>query len=386
MKNNKFYILTVVALLAPLFAFGALVTSGDSVSVDTAGGIRDNIYTAGGNITVTTPVTGDVIGAGGTIQILKDVSQDLAIAGGTITVMGNTGGDVRIAGGNILINGDVAGDLIVMGGTITVSPDVSVGKDVIIMGGQITLDGDVLGDVEVNGGVASLNGRVRGNVTANVDGKLTIGERAVIDGGLEYKARSADALVITEGAVVKGATVYKGARLGTTSLDRGTVRNMLLAIAGALALFKVISLLIAALLVTWYFKKYSTSLVRETLESPLKMLGRGFLTLVAVPVAAVILCATLVGIMFGAIAILVYVVLLIVSCIYAGVVVGVWLQRIVYKTSDTVITWKNVTVGVVFLTLVSFIPVIGWAVRLFVILITLGSIAGSVYQKLQEGR
>lgn len=386
MKNNKLYILVVVALLSPLIAFGAFVTSGDSVSVDTLGGIRDNVYTAGGSVTITTPITGDVIGAGGTIQVLKDVSQDLALAGGSITVIGNTGGDVRVAGGNILINGDVAGDLIVVGGTITVSPDVSIGKDVIIAGGQITLDGDVLGDVEVSGGTANLNGHIRGKVKANIDDKLTIGERAVIDGGLEYRAQNADVLVVTEGAVIKGETVFNEARIGTASLDRNMVRNMIVAIVGALALFKLISLLVSALLLVWLFKKYSASVVENALGEPLKMLGRGFITLIAVPIAGVLLLATLIGAMFGVIAILLYIVLLIVSCIYAGVVAGVWLQRIVYKTNGIAITWKNVTVGVVVLTLISFIPIIGWAVRLFVVLITLGSIAEGVYKKLQEGR
>jgi hypothetical protein len=386
MKKNKLYILAVVALLSPLFAFGALVSSGDSVSLDTEGGIKDNVYTAGGNVTVAVPVTGDVIAAGGNIQVLKDVSQDLAIVGGSVTVLGNTGGDVRVAGGNILIDGDVAGDLIVMGGTITVSPNASVGKDVIIMGGQITLGGDVLGDVEIGGGVVSLNGHVQGNVKANIDGKLTIGEKAVIDGGLEYKARSVDALEVTTGAVITGETVFKEARIGSTSLDRGTVRNILFTIVGVLALFKLISLLIAALLVTWLFKKYSYLIVEETLREPLKMLGRGFIAFIIIPVAGVLLLVTLFGAMFGIIAILSYVVLLILSSIYAGVVVGVWINRIIYKTSGTTITWKNVTVGVVLLTLVSFIPVIGWAVRLFVVLITLGGIAGMSYKKLQEGR
>ncbi|OHA78836.1 MAG: hypothetical protein A3B07_03435 [Candidatus Yonathbacteria bacterium RIFCSPLOWO2_01_FULL_43_27] len=386
MKNNKLYILAMVALLSPLFAFGALVSSGDSVSLDTEGGINDNVYTAGGNVTVAVPVTGDVIAVGGNIQVLKDVSQDLAIAGGSVTVLGNTGGDVRVAGGNILIDGDVAGDLIVMGGTITVSPNASVGKDVIIMGGQITLGGDVLGDVEIGGGVVSLNGHVQGNVKATIDGTLTIGEKAVIDGGLEYKAKNVDALAVTTGAVITGETVFKEARIDTMALDRGTVRNMVLAIIGVLALFKLVSLLIAALLVTWLFKKYSHVITEEALRKPLKMLGRGFVALVIIPVAGVLLLITLFGAMFGIIAILSYVSLLILSCIYAGVVVGVWLSRIVYKTNETTITWKNVTVGVVLLTLVSFIPVIGWVVRLFVVLITLGSITNIVYRKLQEGR
>lgn len=375
-----------IAFITPLFAFGALVRSGDSVSIDTEGGTKDNVYVAGGSVNVTTPVTGDVIAAGGNIQVLKDVSQDLAIAGGSITVLGNTGGDVRVAGGNILINGNVAGDLIVMGGTITVSPNVSIGKDVIIAGGQITLDGNVLGDVEVNGGIATLNGRIQGNVKANVDSKLVIGEKAVIGGSLEYKAKNAEALTVNIGAVITGETVFKESRLNTASIDRGTVRNIVIAIIGALALFKVVSLLIAALLLTWFFKKYSASVVKETLGDPLKMLGRGFIALVVVPAAAILLLITLFGAMFGIIAMLLYVVMLIVSCIYAGVIVGVWLSHLVYKTTEYTITWKNVTVGVVLLTLVSFIPVIGWIVRLFVVLITLGSIASTFYGKLQEGR
>jgi len=384
MKNvNKLVVAVIAAIiLVPVFAFGATIKAGEEVSIKKGDNVRDNLYVAGGNVSVNGIVFGDLLTAGGNILISENVSEDITAAGGAVTILGDSGGDVRVAGGNILVAGDVTGDLVVVGGTAIISSDVSVGKDLVIAGGQISVDGDVAGDVQVAGGVMTINGHIKGGVDAKIDDHLTIGDGAIIDGGLEYSARSADALRVNEGAVVTGEIVFT--EFDAVSADGA--KNFIFAAIGAFVLFKLIALIIAALVLVWLFKDFSNSIVKGVVRNPLRMLGYGFVVLVVVPAASIVLFITLFGVPLGFIAILSYGLLMLVTCVYTGVVVGAWVSQMIRKSGSAVVTCKNVTLGVILLTVVKLIPIIGWIVGLFVMLVTLGSIAEVVYKKLWSER
>lgn len=380
---NKFFAVTLaLAMLAPTLVFGATIKAGDDVTVASGNDVRDNLYVAGGSISIGSAVIGDLLAAGGNILISKNVSEDMAVAGGAITILGNSGGDIRVAGGNVTISGDVAGDLIVVGGSVTVTSDVTIGKDLIVAGGQVTFGGNVLGNAQISGGVVSINGRINGNVKSEVGEKLTIGENAVIRGSLNYTARDAETLVKNAGAVVTGKTVFTKSKVPEV---RG-VKNAMFAFAGAFVLWRIISVIIVALVLAALFKRFSIDVVEGAVGNPLQMLGKGFVAVVVVPVAIVILFATLFGITLGLVALTLYGLLLLVGGIYACVVTGAWLSKAVYKSNHITITWKNVVVGSVVLTFVKMIPVLGWVAWLFVILVTMGSIVDIAQKKFKSER
>lgn len=383
MKNiNRFFAIGLVTtLLAPIAVLGATIKAGDDVSIPAGNEVRDNLYIAGGNVSIGGRVSGDLLVAGGSIVASKDVSQDMAVVGGSITVLGNSGGDVRIVGGNILITGDVAGDLIVMGGSVAVSSDVVVGKDLIIAGGQIVFDGMVRGNAQIAGGVVTLNGRVNGNVKADVGQKITLGENAAIGGKMEYRAKTADVLSKSEQAVVTGGVTWS--ELNPAEISGAKNVKFIFAAAGALAAWKLISFIIIALVLVFLFKKFSHEVVVTAEKNPLQMLGKGFVAVVVVPVAAIILVVTLLGAALGFVALSVYGLALLFSCVYAGIVAGAWLSKVVYKTNEMTITWKNIIVGATILTVVGLIPLVGAITLLIVFLITVGSIVDVVYRNMR---
>lgn len=384
MKNlNKFFAVSFVfAVLAPSLAFGATIKAGDDVSVVSGNDVRDNLYIAGGSVSIGSSVIGDLLAAGGNILVSKNVSEDMAVAGGSITILGNSGGDVRVAGGNITISGDVAGDLIVAGGSVTITSDVTVGKDLIVAGGQIAFDGNVLGSAQISGGVVAINGRVNGNVKSEIGEKLTIGDKAVIGGSLNYTARSAETLVKSASAVVTGKTVFTKSQVPEVL----GVKNTMFAFVGALVLWRIVSVIIVALVLVSLFRRFSIDVVDGAIENPLQMLGKGFVAVVVVPVAIVILFATLFGITLGLVALALYGLLILVGGVYACVVTGAWLSKVVYKSSHITITWKNVITGAVVLTAVKMIPILGWVAWLFVVLITMGSIVDIAQKKFKSER
>lgn len=384
LKNlNKFFVLAViVTMFAPTLALGATIKTGDEVSIKKGNDIQDDLYIAGNNISVDSIIFGDLVTAGGNVIISENVSEDITAVGGTITILGNSSGDVRVLGGNILINGDVADDLIVIGGSVTVSPDVSIGGDLIVTGGQASIDGNVVGNVKITGGTATIGGHINGNVKASVDESLTINKGAIIDGNLEYGAKKSDALKIEDGAVVTGQTIFKEI---STAKKEGA-KNFIMATIGIAIILKLITLIIVALVLTWLFKNFSNSVIKEAIKNPLQMLGKGFVTLVIVPIASILLMVTLFGAPLGIAALLFYGVLVILSCVYAGVLVGVWANQKINKSDHSAITWKNVIGGIVLLLIVKAIPFIGWIIGLSVFLVVLGAITNIAQKKMWDGR
>src|SRR5437868_10351190 len=109
----------------PLQAAAADLRQGPSITVGAGQTINDDIYAAGGTISIDGNVNGSVIAAGGTITISGTVSRDVMIAGGTVNVSGKGGGSIRAAGGKLTLNAPVEQDVVVTGGTV----DIGSGGD-----------------------------------------------------------------------------------------------------------------------------------------------------------------------------------------------------------------------------------------------------------------
>ena len=371
-------LIVATIIISPTFALAATMQTGDNVSINKGSEIKDNVYAAGANVAVNSAILGDLIVAGGSIIVTDDIAEDITAAGGQITILGNTGGDVRVAGGNILIAGNVAGDLIVAGGTVTVAKGVSVGKDLVAAGGQIIIDGNVIGHAQIAGGIATINGYIHGGVNAEVGEKLIIGDKSIIVGGVTYNAKNADALTIVDGAQMMGETIFN-----QTMVPKAVgTKNFLWAAVGTLALIKLISLIIAALIFVGLFGKFSNSLATSVIKDPLPMLGKGFVALVIIPAAMIILFLTIFGIPLGILVMTLYVALIIVASVYTGILLGAWGEQTWREAANTVVTWQNVIVGTIALAIVTFIPFIGWVISLAIFLVTLGGIVDSLHKKL----
>lgn len=364
-------------LLAPALVWSATIQAGEEVIISEDQQIEGNLYVAGGNISINSSVDGDVYTAGGNVLVAGAVSDDIVVAGGSVTVLGNSGGDVRVAGGNVLIAGNIVGELIVAGGSVTVAPDVSIGGDVVAASGQLSLSGTVDGDVSLYGGVATINGQVGGNVIANLEDKLTFGNNSLVAGNVIYRAKTADKLSLGENTVVLGEIVFDE----VDAPVRIENKNSGAGFVGAFLVVKFAISLVSALVIVWLFRRFSTDLVTGAVQSPLRALGYGLVTLVVTPVAAVLLLVSVLGIPLGLAVFLVYGLLLLITSLYGGVLVGAWISQVIYKTSTPIITWKNVLTGVFLLSVITLIPVVGWVVGFLIFLVTLGSGAELLLKK-----
>ncbi len=91
-------------------------------------------------------------------------------------------------------------DLVVFGGNVTLKPGSTVNGDLAVFGGNVTVDGTVDGDIGLIGGNANINGTVDGDIGL-LGGNANVGETAVIGGGIGLFGGNAD---VADGAVIKG--------------------------------------------------------------------------------------------------------------------------------------------------------------------------------------
>ena len=94
----------------------------------------------------------------------------------------------------------VKGALVVFGGSVTTEPDSSVDGDLVVFGGNVEINGDVDGSVAAVGGTVTLGGKVEGDVAA-LGGNVEVTDTAEVDGDIATFGGVVD---VAEGADIQG--------------------------------------------------------------------------------------------------------------------------------------------------------------------------------------
>lgn len=353
----------LVAVAVPTAIFGAELKISDQPNVAQNERIRDDVYMMGGAIRSAGVIEGDLIATGGSIVISGAVSGDLMAAGGTIAILGAVGDDLRVGGGNVVVNTTIGGDVLIGGGQVQLSGN-GVNGDLLIGGGMVRIDAPIKGDVRIGGGDVVINAPVTGSVRFEGE-KLTLGSATVIQGDLTYA--SAQEAMLESGAVVQGKTTYNPR---TTSRVRAGGIAALVTMA---FLVKFAAMLLAALVIGLMLRRYAHELVVHATTRPLLEIGRGFLAIIALPIASIIFLVTLIGIPFGILGILAFITLILFATLTAPIVLGSVVTKWIKKTAHYQVSWQNILLGVVLYTVIGLIPLVGWAVLCVLVLLTLGA-------------
>ena len=361
MKNLMFGLLILALLMAPVSVGAATLKTGDTYSLSKGQAVADDLYVGAGNITINGDVVGDLIVAGGNIYVSGVVAQDAIVAGGTINLNGNVQDDVRVAGGNILIDGRVGDDLVAAGGQINVVQGASVGGDVIAAGGQVTIDGVVNGNVKIT------------------SGNVKIGEHAIINGSLKY--RSGRGAEIASGAQIKGKVEFQ-----KSGFSQNRARGFFGILFGFWLLSRVLMLFVAALVFVLVFKRTAPRVVHHGLNNFWSDLLKGFLVLVAVPAAIIILFITIIGVPVAIITLLMYIVWMIAASVVASVIMGAWLYKWLSGIETAPVNWKSALLGVVAFAVAALVPFVGWLLDFAIFLVALGAISKTWYDSVWANR
>ncbi|MDP3964816.1 MAG: hypothetical protein Q8Q20_04155 [bacterium] len=349
MKKLFLAVVALIVAVLPLGAEAAMIQSGTSYVLDGSQTLDESLYASGGTISVAGKVEGDVVVAGGSVTVSGTVMGDVLATGGTLNITGTVTDDVRVAGGQILIDTNIPGDLNVAGGSVTVTHDSLIGGDILIAGGTVELFGEVAGDIHGAGEEVTLDGTIGGSVRLYAD-RVTLLRSARISGDLVYSSEREATL--EEGALVLGELTHN-------TYSKMFPGNLGLGIAGLLItgwIFKLITTLIAALLLFLIFTRLSGSIIRKNATSFWKQAGIGFLIAVVGPIAAGLLFITIIGSAVAGAVLAVYVFLLVLAGAYAGILAGNWIFRWLRKDKNFSGNWASISVGVIVLSLFYLLP------------------------------
>ncbi len=371
--------LLVVAALAGVGRASADDKTAKPVERDIGG----DHFVFGGSVRIDKAVSGDLVAAGGNVDIDAPVTGDAVVAGGNVRLNSTVGQDLYAGAGRIVIDGSVGHNLRVGGGQIELGPKAVVAGNVTIGGGQLTLRGAVQGSMQIGGGRVLIDGPVQGDVVSTA-GQLELGPNAKIGGALRYRSREdlkRDPAAQVGGAVERLALpgIWRGASWPMhRDEDHGGwgIGEHHDGIGGGWVLW-TLGLMALGVLLVLALPDTSRRVARSWRERFGWSLLLGFITLVCVPVACVMLLVTIVGIPLALLLLLIYLALLMVAYVGSGVALGEWLLGRFNPDAAQRRGWRLTTaaLAVLALALVSAVPYVGGVISLLAVLLGIGAIA-----------
>lgn len=309
-------ITAVAAVAAP--AFASVVTT-DRFIVRAEDTFTEDVYVASQSGRVEGTIEGDLVIATGSLVISGTVTGDVyALASGRVSVEsgGVIGGSLRGAARDVVVVGAVSDDVAVaaLSTSIDRGPGVEVGRDLVAFGGSVTVSGDVGRNVRGRMVNAAISGTIGRDLDVAVE-RLVVKGDATIGGDVLY--RSTRQAAISPVATVVGQVV----RLPAQS---NFVYGVVLTIAN---LVGFLGFLVLGILVLWLFRNSSSAAVGAVIRHPIRTLLVGLGFVVVAPLTTLVLAVTLVGLPVAAMVLLAMVVLLLVGPVPAVTAVGDRLLR-----------------------------------------------------------
>lgn len=282
-----------------------------------------------------------------------------------------------MAGATVIVGGNIKGDAIIFSGETHVLANNNLDGDIFIASGNVIIDGNLNGAAKVFGEKITINGKISKDATINAGQELVIGDNAVIDGKIEYKAPKE--ATISSNAKINQAMSFKKIEPVKNKEKKGMA---LLAVFTTFWLMKLIAVLVFALILLFLFPKWMKSFVNSVASNFGREAIRGFALLILIPVAIVISLITVIGMFLGVFGIFAYVAFIMLASVLGGVVLGSLIYRLLSESKEYAVDWKSVLVGVVAMFLIGLVPVVGWLAMFILFLACLGNLYYSAYQKI----
>lgn len=417
------HIILLMLLLLSFSIVSAEVLQNTVCTVPKETTIEGNLYAFCRDLIIEGRVDGSVFAASFTTDISGEIGENLYLLGVDAALRGAIDGDIHFAGISFIVHpntqfGDTNYNALSLSSEL--QRGVELPGSVVGLGYQLLIEGNVARDVDYWGSVLSLDGWVRGDISATVgdvrrtgtasqigtllvflpnrielsDPGLFFGDRARIDGDLEYTAYES----VDVAAVVRGMTTYTQ-RVDTNVIGNLTdeevraeainnylslvVREFLtLTILGAV-MITVLPTLVQTVLIYVRRRPVTSAgigVMTFTLSFPVFLLTLALSVLVIavlslIPINGLLLAS---GLLFGLVNLggvsLFYFVAIYVSRVIIVIAIGRWIVH-QFNPRSTFTMWMiSLAIGALLVSLVVSLPVIGLILNGIALFIGLGAI------------
>lgn len=339
MKKKTFLLLIILLTIVAIPVFAKTKDNfyaNEDVTLDNA--TESTTFVAGNNVELSSEIDGASFVAGNNLKITS--SQDyIFAAGNNINLEGITTKDAFIAGNIINIQQSNIRDLYAAGSNIRIDSDIS--RNAYLAGDQVIINAKIDGDVTI------------------ASEKIRIGKEASITGTLKYP-EGVDVSIANPENIGKTKTYKESAdvKIEINPISRITA-----------TLYSFLSMLVVALAFYATNKKFFKKLEKEE-KNGMQVLKAGIIglaTLILLPIVAIIVMITVIGIPISIISLLIYGLLIYLSVIPTAYYFGKWIAKDSIKNNCLLLFLSLLIVYVVRL-----LPVIGGLVSFLSLCIGLG--------------
>jgi cytoskeletal protein CcmA (bactofilin family) len=350
------FILLVLFLMVSITVqvAGIELRSDDTVNIPEGTTIDDDLAAAGSNISIAGTVNGVVFAAGQSVNITGPVEGFVAAAGSSVMLQGQKG-SVAAAGSTVNAPSLAARNAILAGNVIELGSEANIQRDVIAAGNNVTIQGQIGRNVKASGNTVVIDGNVGGDVFASAP-NVRVLPGAVIQGDLIYE--SANEASIADGAQITGEVIRRRPpKPAVPPFVIGLFR----------AIFGFVMMLVLGLVLIALFPRWTRETTSRIVTAPGWSALWGVIALIVIPILALIIIFTIVGLPIGFILLLAYIIGLILAVVVAAIGLG---KLIIPRQS----IWLQLLVGLLIIYILGSIPILGYLVRLAVYVFGLGAI------------
>jgi len=290
--------------------------------------------------------------------------------GGDVRITEATEGPLRVIGGEITVDAPVNGGVKIAGGNVTLGPAAVVSGDVAIAGGNVTIDGTIKGKLRAAGGIVRINGPVGGDASIAA-GTLVLAPNARIDGKLRFHG---DELHRDPAAQVKGGVEQEFRAQWSDHPRRTPAQRFLHGWIWSLGLVVLAAFIAAA--VPGATQRMAAELRERPWITPLV----GLIALTVIPITAVLVMITIIGIPIAILALIGYAALLLLGYVWVAVVAGGMLLDRVKPEMAARTAWHALAAALAMLLLAVLVrvPIVGGFVKLAALTVGVGMIVAVV--------
>jgi len=343
---------------------------GDTIEVGKDEIIKGDLFAHGHHVKIEGTVDGDVYVFCQGADIEGHVTGDVIAFAQMLRVNGKVDGNIRSFTNTTWVSGNVAKNLLTFAETVNIDPTGKIGGSVTTFLNTLTIDGIVGRDILAFGNETTIAGNIGGSIRAQGN-TLKFNSGAQVNGPVKFKGEHAPE--VSSGAKLAVPVVFTQEEHHSRYRDSGFYVWKVFWIA-ALILFGLVLFVLLP------------SFARATVDSAERYgasFGLGVLVLFGVPVAALIACITVVGLLIGISTFVLWIAAMWFAQIVVGAVVGQWLM------GHTRETWQligRMAVGVLLVRVVETLPYLGGWVKFAVLLWGMGAISLAIYRHFSPGR
>jgi hypothetical protein len=325
---------------------------------------HDNLWAAGGIVSVRGSVKNEIRAAGAEVDVEANAGRDLWAVGAIVSVVGEAKGDMYAAGARVSIDARVGGKLSVAGARVLIGPRTEVTGVTRVAGADVVFAGTSRGAAELYGDSVQINGRIMGDLRVRAR-SVSLGKGAVVDGNAVFET-------LDEPQIDVGATV-RGRQTVTMPVPYQVDRRSVLAALGFAVLFGVGAGFVLGLILLIAARPFVERGVAAMRAAPVRSGLIGVAVLFLVPIVAALIMVTVVGIPIGLLILLAFPLAVSTGLVLASLGLA---DRLMNRGRTERTFWGRVgylIVGLLILTVIGLIPVVGFVVGVLALVVGLGA-------------